>query len=56
MRQDPTPTVSRNTRDYETNDVAAAEEPVAFSASMLFPVCFVAMPQHQNICEYWDTI
>lgn len=25
MRQDPTPTISRNSRDYETNDVAALE-------------------------------
>jgi hypothetical protein len=30
-----------NSRNYETNDVSAAEEPVAFSASVLFPLqCF----------------
>jgi hypothetical protein len=56
MRQNPAPTVSRNSRSYETNDVSAAEEPVAFSASALFPDVFIAMPQHQNTSEYWDTI
>jgi hypothetical protein len=30
----------------ETHDVSAAEEPIAFSGSVLFTICFIAMPQH----------
>lgn len=39
MRQDPTPTVNRNSRDYETNDVAAAESH-RLSPIVLLPVFF----------------
>ena len=41
------PTVSRNSRNYETNDVLAAKEQVAFLASV---------PQHHNTCKSRDTI
>jgi hypothetical protein len=51
MRQNPNPhTVSRIKRDYETNDVSAAEDQIR--GDVLLSICFISMPQHHNNCEY----
>jgi hypothetical protein len=55
MRQDPTPTVSRNSRDYETNDVPAAASHRLSRPSCCSEYYFIARPQHPNTSGYRDT-
>jgi hypothetical protein len=43
-------------RDYETNDVLAAEDPMAFSAKVQTTICFIALPQNHRSCGYWNLI